>query len=481
MASVELSNRTPRTDWLIFTELWDDDLRGGNPLAFPAYEGTEAGDRAVTTGEALMSGQRVAAIEFDFSANGGTMGAVTGERIVRAFDRAATRRLPVVAITASGGARLQEGMVALVQMARTVSARARLARAGSPLIVVFDSPTTGGVYASWSSLADIRAAVRGATIGFGGPRVVELVTGRRPGPDSHTAESAWKAGLVDAVLEADGVGSWVALALGTQSEPLQLPGDRPSLFVDELPVPPVDAYSLVCGTRCPKRASGLEWAAALSTSWCELHGASAVFRAGIAVVGGIRCVIVAMDRHALGDAAARPMPADFRLAQRAIALAGSLGLPLLTLIDTPGAEPGSAAEADGIASEIARTLLGMAQLNTPSVALCVGEGGSGGAVALAHADRFLMVEDSVFSVIGPEAAALILARDKNRAAEMSTALKLTAPDLLELGIVDALVPVPNADTINQIRAVVKDALSSATFGDRERRTDQATQRWLRAP
>jgi acetyl-CoA carboxylase carboxyl transferase subunit beta len=198
-----------------------------------------------------------------------------------------------------------------------------------------------------------------------------------------------------------------------------------------------------------------------------------VVRAGLATLEGRRLVVVVMDRFADEG---RPRPAGFRLAQRAIALAGRLGLPLLTLVDTPGAHPGAGSEDDGVAGEIARTFAAMAELPTASVAVCVGEGGSGGALALAHSDRFLILEHAVFSVIAPEGAAAILERDAQKAPELAERLKLTSADLLELGIVDQVVPELDPEVLAK---AVASALDLAEPGERTRRIDAATARWLR--
>jgi len=198
-----------------------------------------------------------------------------------------------------------------------------------------------------------------------------------------------------------------------------------------------------------------------------------VIRAGLATIEGGRVVIVAMDRHA---ADGRPRPAGYRLAQRAIALAGRLSLPLLTFVDTPGADPSASSEADGIAGEIARTFRAMAELPSTSVSVCVGEGGSGGALALAHSDRLLIQEHAVFSVIAPEGAAAILERDIGKAPELAARLKLTSADLLQLGIVDRVVPEPDPAGL---RLAIVEAFNDATPGDRDKRIDRATARWIR--
>lgn len=453
---------------------WDAELSSADPLRFPGYRPPAATAESVRTGLARLGELPVALVECRFEHHGGTMGAVAGERIVRAFARATDRRLPVVELVSSGGARLQEGMLSLVQMARTASAAGGHARAGLLTAAVLRGAVTGGVYASWASLAQVRAAEPGAVLGFGGPRVVAEVTGHWPPADSHTAESAFRAGLVDALVPRPAALPWLGGVVGAwPAPPLALPAGRP----DRLPSgpPPAREWDLLARARAPDRPSGLEWAAWLTDSWVELHGRDPAIRAGLATVGGGRVVVVAMDRHVRGDAAARPGPDAYRLAQRAIRLADRLGLPVLTLIDTPGADPAPDAERHGVAAELAGTLLALAELRTPSVALCVGEGASGGAMALGHADRLLVLAGAVFSVIGPAAGAAILYRDPTRAPELARDLQLTAPSLLRLAVVDEIVP----ERVPAVAAAVAAALATAEVGARLTRPDQATQRALR--
>lgn len=448
-------------------EEWDPELVGADPLRFPGYaeQLARAGGReSVRTGRTA----HYACVAADFSALGGSMGAVHGERVVRAFRRAADLRLPVVVLAASGGARLQEGMIALVQMARTAAAAAAHGRAGLLSLAVLRPPTTGGVWASYASLCDLRAAQPGATVGFAGPRVVEHTLGIRLPEGAHTAEAAHAAGLVDALVSPEQQAAWVEAALGMRAVPLPPPVRRPS------PVgpPPVDAWETVRRARAADRPTGVDWAALLFASWVELRGPDPTLRAGLAGFEGERVVVLACDRHA---GHGRLGPGSYRLARRAIALAGRLRLPLVTLIDTPGADPSPEAEAAGIAGEIARTLAAMAELASPVVGICVGEGGSGGALALAVADRLLVQETAIFSVIAPEGAAAILRRDPSHAPELAARLGLTSSELLQLGIIDTVAP----ETETGMRAALRDALASARPGDRMRRFDAATARWLR--
>jgi acetyl-CoA carboxylase alpha subunit len=469
-----------------FDDEWDTGLGSADPLGFPGYADKLDGltSESVRTGLASIGGQSVVLIEGDFGVIGGSMGLVHGEKVVRAYDRAVERRLPVVMVTRSGGARMQEGMVALVQLSRVAAAARRHTNAGLLSVAVLRSPTTGGVLASYGSLTDLRVAEAGATIGFAGPRVSEAITGRPVGVSSHTAESALAAGLVDAVLDPDDVVRWVEAVLGVGDLPLEVEewgGD-----IEAQPGDPTSgAWAEVAAARRHDRPSGTQLASGLVTSWVELSPATdPTLRTALATVAGQRVVMVASDRHARTG---RPGPDAYRLARRGIGMAGRLGLPVLTLIDMPGAEPGAEAENGGIASELARTFADMADLPSPSISVCVGEGGSGGALALAAADLLLVQEHSVFSVIGPEGAAVILERDASAAPRVAELLKLTSADLLELGIVDGVI----ADDPETLAEVVGRAVLSAVggrgtgrdehdviVGRRLTRFDDATVRWL---
>jgi acetyl-CoA carboxylase carboxyl transferase subunit beta len=451
-------------------EEWDTDLRSGDPLGFPGYSAAlkDASDESVRTGRT----EHYVLIESCFEAFGGSMGVVAGERISRAFDRAVELRLPVVCVTRSGGARMQEGMVALVQLGRTAAAAQRHAASGLLSLAVHRSPTTGGVLASYGSLCDLRAVETGAVIGFAGPRVVAETTGEVVGDSSHHASTALAHGLVDAVLAPADIEPWVDTALGLRDEPLP---------TRALPPAPADgdddersAWDEVLRARRPDRPSGIDVAAAICTSWTELAGTDPTVRAGLSTVAGHRAVVVANDRHA---GSGRPAPDGFRLARRAVGLADRLGLPLVTLVDTPGADPSSGSENDGLARSIADLYGAMAALRSPSVSVCVGEGGSGGALALAWTDRLLVQRHAVFSVIAPEGAAAILERDAAKAPETAELLGLTSRDLIRLGVADGLVD----ESSDAVGAAVGRALAEAEPGDRGRRADALSARWLQHP
>jgi acetyl-CoA carboxylase carboxyl transferase subunit beta len=473
----------------------DANVVGRDPLSFASYGDqlararSEAGtDEACVWGFADIDGARCALVVFDFSFLGGSMGMAVGEKVARAFDAARRRRLPIVTVTASGGARMQEGMWSLVQMARTVEAQGWHAQAGLAHIALLTSPTTGGVYASFASLADVIYAEEGATVGFAGPRVVEELTGAKPAADLHTVETAERHGLVDAVItRADQtrvLGAALRALDGQAREPLAGPS-RTAAAQETAGISAWDRLGLV---RAPERPKGPVIADALLADAITLRGD----RTGasddehvLVRIGQLRGTdrnVVAIAQDASGDGRIRP--AGFRKAVRAIDLAGRLGLPVVTVIDTRGADPLAGSETAGVAAAIARTFRAMLACPTPTLTLLTGEGGSGGALAMAVADRVVAFSNAVFSVIAPEGAAVILYRDPSRAHELADRMRITVPDLIDLGLVDVVVPEPaggvQANTrvaLDDLGATAAEEMNRLVATRHRRRTMHRHRRW----
>ncbi len=348
--------------------------------------------------------------------------------------------MPLLTLVRSGGTRLQEGMAALVGIPRARIALLDLAAAGLPHLSVADAPSTGGVWISVASAADLRVAVAGATVGFAGPRVVEAVTGVRPAPGSHTAESAFAAGLVDAVLPGEQVPAWLARALAALA-PATTTTAPPPPFQESSTAGADDGWQQVNRARA-RTVGGALLLARMLTDVVPLrarHGDPTV----AAVVGrlaGRPVVGVALAAQVGG----RPTPDGYRLATRAYRLAGRLGLPLVSLVDTPGAEPGTASEQDGIAPAMGEALDALYGCPTPTVALVHGEGGSGGALAAATTDVVLLTTEAYFAAIGPEGASAALRRPPQECAQL---MRLTPRDLLALGAADRVVDPSAATTV----------------------------------
>jgi acetyl-CoA carboxylase carboxyl transferase subunit beta len=422
-------------------------------------------EEAVVAGRALVDRKPVVVCVFDFRFLGGSLGVAAGERIVTALEEARDTQTPVLMVVASSGARMQEGLAALFQMARTSAAAVELRRAHVPFVALLADPTTGAPFASVANLADVVLAERGALVGFAGPRVVEAVTGAPA--EGLRAEELGEHGVIDATLPRPELRPAVAdlLDLLSARPPLRLAGRLP-----EVPsiAPPADRWALVQSIRDPRWPSGRAWLEALASRSFELHGDRTgiddpALVTALARVGSERVVVIAQDRHA-GDGLVTP--AGYRKALRALRIAARLNLPVLTIIDGPGAAVGRDADVHGIAYWLAECFAALLDHPTPVVALVVGQGSSGGAIALAAADRIFMLERSIFTVIAPEGAAAIISRDAARAAEWADALRLSAADALALGLVDGVVPEPRAPLVTRpLRVRRVRALLASTFAE----------------
>jgi acetyl-CoA carboxylase carboxyl transferase beta subunit/acetyl-CoA carboxylase carboxyl transferase alpha subunit len=408
-------------------------------------------EESVITGTGNINGRPCVLAVSDFGFLGGSMGTVKGEKLALALELAAKQRLPFVAVSASGGARMQEGMLSLVQMAKTAAAAMRLKQAGVPFISVLTDPTTGGVYASYASLGDIILAEPGALIGFAGPRVIEQLTGHAPPEGAQTAEFLHQHGWIDGIVERQRLRNLLATLLQLFHRTWDLhPRSDAELYRPTLS-PPADAWAAVQLARHPERPSAKSYIQRMLQPFVELHGDrqfgdDPAVICGLGDLAGITVLVIAQERGDVADRQRRRgghmRPEGYRKALRMMRLAAQLRLPLLTLIDTPGASLDFEAEARGLAPSIAACLAAMSVLPVPVVAVVIGEGGSGGALALGVADRVLMQENAIYSVIAPEGAAAILYRDAERARDLASALKLTAVDGSVLGVVDTVVPEP---------------------------------------
>jgi acetyl-CoA carboxylase carboxyl transferase alpha subunit/acetyl-CoA carboxylase carboxyl transferase beta subunit len=412
----------------------------------------ESGVReAITTGLCGIGGKAAVLMVFEFEFLGGTMGSVVGEKIANAFEEAIRRRLPVVTVTATGGARVQEGMLSLMQMAKVAAAASLHHREGLAFISILTDPTFGGVTASFASLGDVIIAEPGAQIGFVGPRVIEQTTGVPPPKDSHHAETLLRVGLIDLIVPRPDLRVLVGYLIAhlRQQDNKESIGERPLSAPKKTQLL---AWQKVSIARHSARPTARHYISRMCTHFLELHGDrwggdDRAIIGGLAELDGQTVVIVAHDRGATPEESAAShggmaFPEGYRKALRLMQLAAKFGHSVITLVDCPNAQASYESEHRGIAHALANNLAGMSSLPTPIVSVIIGQGGSGGAVALAVADRVLMLEHAIYSVISPEGAASILYRDVARAEAVAEVLKLTAHDLLELGIIDVVVPEP---------------------------------------
>lgn len=404
---------------------------------------------AALSGEARIDGHPVILISLAFDFLGGTMGSVVGEKVARAFQIATRKKLPVVSILASGGARIQEGMLALMQMAKTATAVSAHAAAKLPYISVLTNPSFGGTFASFGSLGDILIGEPGAQIGFVGARVVEGTISEKIPKHERTAETLLEHGMIDMVVPRQHLRNRIATLVSQLT--LDGPPRWPAVKLAPTPKSALDATEIVKLARSPDRPRARDYADRMFPSFIELHG-DRCYGDDPAIVGGIAdlqgrpVVVIAQVGRQM------PLPEGYRKALRLMRLAAKSTLPVLTFVDTPGAFPGLEAEHRGVALTIGECLAGLARLEVPVVNVVIGEGGSGGALALGLADVILMQENAIYSVIAPEGAAAILLRDAAPTDELVTGLRLRAHDLLELGIIDDIVPEPPGGSHRDIDA-----------------------------
>jgi acetyl-CoA carboxylase carboxyl transferase subunit beta len=467
---------------------------------------------AAVWGTATLGGTTVALCVMDFGFMGGSMGAVVGEKVARAAEHALETRTPLIVVSASGGARMQEGTLALMQLVKTLAAVERLRAAGVPFLSVLSDPTTGGVFASFAAVGDVNIAEPNALIGFAGARVSSGTIAQELPVGFQRSEFLFAHGFIDRIVPRAGLRDELARLLRLlptpppESAPTYTPLEmdlerfRPLAFlgslverVGELGLPdegrvapaaeqapgdPRDAvWSRVMLARNLHRPRTLELLAEMADEFVELHGDrlfgdDAAMVAGLARIDGRRVAVVGQQKGADTDENIRrnfgmPHPEGYRKAMRVMELAERFGLPVVTFVDVPGAHPGAESEERGIAESIARSIGLMSRLRTPVVTVITGEGGSGGALAIAVGDVVIALENAVYSVISPEGCASILWRTPDQAPAAALAMRMTAADQKALGVIDVVVPEPregahldHAETARRLKAIVVDRLAA---------------------
>ncbi len=413
---------------------------------------------AVVTGTGFIGGIQFVIASVDYGFMGGSVGIAVGEKITQAAELALQRHLPFVMVTCGGAPRMQEGVLALMQMAKMVAGIKRLHREGVPVVSVMASPTTGHLLAGAATMADLVFAEPGATIGFAPLRVAEQAMGRPLPENAHTAEFALRHGMIDGIVDRQRLKRHLELVLDLLGFKYRLTiAKRARLRQAESAEAP--AWRRVQLARRQDRPTSRDYIDRIISNLVELHGDrlygdDPAILCGLGYLAGEAVVIIAQERGH-GESSAkyregRALPEGYRKAQRAMSLAAKFKLPVVTFIDTPGVYAGLEAEERGIAQAISATISLMSDLPVPIVSVIIGEGGSGGALALSVADRILMMENAIYTPIAPEAAAWILYRSADRVEDVASALKLTAADCRALGIIDTLVPEPEGGAHNDL-------------------------------
>jgi acyl-CoA carboxylase subunit beta len=423
---------------------------------------------AAVYGTATVGELPVVLCVLDFAFMGGSMGSVVGEKVSRAAELALARRVPLITCSSSGGARMQEGIFSLLQMAKTAAVLRRLADSRVPHVSVLADPVYGGVMASFATIADVIIAEPGARAGFAGPQVIEQTIRQTLPEGFQTAEFLARHGHIDAVVPRPELRSTLARiarfhAAAERGARLADAADEPVAGRQD-PAGPVvagadpetgtepDAWQVVQRARHPRRPLADDYLTALFDSFVELggdrcSGDDPAVVGGLARFGGAPVVVLAHRKgRGTTESIARnfgmPHPAGYRKSRRLMEYAERYGVPLVMLVDTPGAYPGLLAEQENQSGAISANLATLAGLRVPVVAAVLGEGGSGGALALGVCDRLLMLANATLSVISPEGCATILFGDAGQAPGAARALRLTAAELARDGIVDEVLPEP---------------------------------------
>lgn len=454
-------------------EEWEKDMEFVNPLEFKGYEEKVKSlkektglSEAVVTGKASIEGNPAVIAVCDGRFLMASMGQVVGEKITRAVERATKEQLPVIIFACSGGARMQEGIVSLMQMAKTAAALKQHSDAGLLYVSVLTDPTTGGVTASFAMLGDVILAEPKALIGFAGPRVIEQTIGEKLPKGFQRSEFLLEHGFIDRIVERKEMrtvlGNILQMHHTAQNHVIQKPVQ--TVEKERQSVQEKDAWERVTISRKNDRPVGQDYIRILFSDFLEFHGDRCygddpAIIGGIARFAGIPVTVIAQAKgkstkenvaHHFG----MPSPEGYRKALRLMKQAEKFKRPILLFVDTPGAFCGIEAEERGQGEAIARNLFEMSSMKVPILSVVIGEGGSGGALALAVADEVWMLENAIYSVLSPEGFASILWKDSKRASEAAEVMKLTAADLKKLGVIEAVIAEPEVYTEETMQSVV---------------------------
>ena len=468
-------------------EEWDLNMETRNPLNYKGYEEKLEGLRektglneAIVTGKAKIDGKEVVIGVCDGRFLMASMGEVVGEKIAKAVERATEERLPVILFACSGGARMQEGITSLMQMAKTSAALKRHSDAGLLYISVLTDPTTGGVTASFAMLGDVILAEPKALIGFAGPRVIEQTIGQKLPKGFQRSEFLLEHGFIDAIVERPMLKATLSRILSLHEEKMspksteeterfvRNAGMQMGIQGGNLPHgqegTSVDAWERVQLSRKKDRPVGSDYIQRMFTDFIEFHG-DRYYADDKAIIGGIasfhgRPVTVIAQAKGTNTKEniernfGMPSPDGYRKALRLMKQAEKFHRPVICFVDTPGAFCGLEAEERGQGEAIARNIYEMSGLKVPVLSIIIGEGGSGGALAMATADEVWMLENSIYSILSPEGFASILWKDSSRAKEAAKVMRLTAEDLYQQGIVEKVFWEPEEYTVRNIHQVI---------------------------
>lgn len=464
---------------------WNKTMPISNPLDFPDYETKLEEERqksklneAVVTGEATIGNVRTAIAVCDARFMMSSMGRVVGEKITAAVEKATEEKMPIIIFSCSGGARMQEGMISLMQMAKTSAALKRHHEAGQLFISFLTDPTMGGVSASFAMLGDIILAEPKALIGFAGPRVIAQTIGTKLPEGFQSAEFLLEHGFIDAIVERSEQRSVLKKILRAHTSGFKKVARQESQDENTEKVAekrpkvkaPKTAWDSVLLSRRPDRPTAKDYIDRMFSFFLELHGDRLSGDDG-AIVGGIAnyygkpvMVVAEQKGKSIKENKIRnfgmPNPSGYRKALRLMKHAQKFNMPIICIVDTPGAFCGIEAEEKGQAEAIARALFEMSDMTVPILSVVIGEGGSGGALALAVANEVWMLEHSIYSILSPEGFASILYKDAKKSKEAAEVMKITSKELLALGVIDRVIKEDIPLTVDTMDTVIEEMVSN---------------------
>ena len=464
---------------------WNKTMPISNPLDFPDYETKLEEERqksklneAVVTGEATIGNVRTAIAVCDARFMMSSMGRVVGEKITAAVEKATEEKMPIIIFSCSGGARMQEGMISLMQMAKTSAALKRHHEAGQLFISFLTDPTMGGVSASFAMLGDIILAEPKALIGFAGPRVIAQTIGTKLPEGFQSAEFLLEHGFIDAIVERSEQRSVLKKILRAHTSGFKKVARQESQDENTEKVAekrpkvkaPKTAWDSVLLSRRPDRPTAKDYIDRMFSFFLELHGDRLSGDDG-AIVGGIAnyygkpvMVVAEQKGKSIKENKIRnfgmPNPSGYRKVLRLMKHANKFNMPIICIVDTPGAFCGIEAEEKGQAEAIARALFEMSDMTVPILSVVIGEGGSGGALALAVANEVWMLEHSIYSILSPEGFASILYKDAKKSKEAAEVMKITSKELLALGVIDRVIKEDIPLTVDTMDTVIEEMVSN---------------------
>ena len=471
-------------------EQWFEDLMESNPLSFEGYEEKLKATRektglteAVTVGKCRIYGEEAVIGVCDSRFLMGSMGHVVGERITAAVERATKLRLPVFIFCCSGGARMQEGIISLMQMAKTTAAIKKHSDAGLFYCTILTDPTTGGVTASFATVGDVIMAEPGALIGFAGPRVIKQTIGQDLPEGFQRAEFQVEKGFADGIVKREDLRKTIYYLIvanrpkeGVFRVRRQSEEDKRFMYTEILKEltwksRSLTAWEKVKAVRQAIRPSAKDYMDYIFDFFVEAKGDRAygddqAIMGGIAMLNGQPITVIAdMKGNTIEECQKRnfgmPLPEGYRKALRLMKQAEKFGRPIVSFVNTAGAYCGIEAEERGQGEAIARNLLEMSALKVPVLCIVIGEGGSGGALATAVGNEVWMMENATYSILSPEGFASILWKDASAAPKASEVMNITSQDLNRLGVVEKIIPEfggANPNTVEAIGEYMRDEI-----------------------